>query len=252
MTSTHPKRAGPWPFLVVLCATALLALVLTTSSVTERAASVVPMPQARLPSLPAFAQSEVKTYVNTDDGFPTVDWGYWQEVNPAIVGWVSIPGTAIDYAVVQAPGDDPTYYLDHDIFGQWNPYGCPYVDASCDGLLGLATYVFGHNMGFGDSMFSDLANYSDAGYAKEHLTILVQTPTEKLALTVSAVDVVKGDDPSKRTDFAMQQDLAAWYAERYGQTDVRIEQRPEATRLFVLVTCSYNYFSNERTLVYAN
>jgi sortase B len=173
-------------------------------------------------------------------------------VNPDIVGWVTVPGTAIDYAIVQAPRDSPTYYLDHDIYGDWNPYGCPYVDASCEGLTGFATYIFGHNMGFGDMMFSDFASFGSEGYAREHTTVLIQTPTERLVLSVSAVDVVKGDDPTKRTDFAMQQELTSWYAERFGQADVRIELRPDVTRLFVFVTCSYNYFSNERTLIYAN
>jgi sortase B len=203
-----------------------------------------------VPSPLAFAQPE--TQVVSDDRFPAVDWDYWQGVNPDIVGWVTVPGTAIDYAIVQAPPDNPTYYLDHDVFGRWNPYGCPYVDASCDGLTGLATYIFGHNMGVGDTMFSDFANYGNEGYEKEHSTVLIQTPTERLALSLSAVDVVKGDDPTKRTDFSMQQELSSWYAERYRQADVRIELRPDATRLFVFVTCSYNYFSNERTLVYVN
>jgi sortase B len=196
--------------------------------------------------------AQFETQVLTDDGFPAVDWDYWQGVNPAVVGWLTVPGTAIDYVIVQAPKDNPTYYLDHDVFGKWNPYGCPYVDASCEGLMGFATYIFGHNMGFGDTMFSDFASYGNEGYAKEHSTILIQTPTERLALSVSAVDVVKGDDPAKRTDFAMQQELASWYAERFGQADVRIKLRPDITRLFVFVTCSYSYFSNERTLVYVN
>ena len=29
------------------------------------------------------------------DGFPIVDWGYWEEVNPAVIGWVTIPGTNV-------------------------------------------------------------------------------------------------------------------------------------------------------------
>ncbi|MFR1637951.1 MAG: hypothetical protein ACLSVD_01550 [Eggerthellaceae bacterium] len=24
------------------------------------------------------------------------------------------------------PGGDPDYYLSHDIYRSWNPYGCPY------------------------------------------------------------------------------------------------------------------------------
>jgi sortase B len=229
---------------------ALLALLLAAASMMTRAASVVPAPAAAM--RPPLASVQPETQVAPDDGFPAVDWEYWQGINPAVIGWITVPGTAIDYAIVQAPDDDPAYYLDHDIFGQWNPYGCPYVDAACDGLTGFNAYIFGHNMNFEDSMFSALARFSDEGFAREHATVLIQTPTERLALSVSAVDVVKGDDGSKRTGFAMQQELSAWYAERYGQADVQIEQRPDAERLFILVTCSYNYSSDERTLVYVS
>ena len=58
------------------------------------------------------------------DGFPVVDWEYWLSVNPDIVAWVSVPGTGIDYPVVQASAVDPTFYLDHDVYRGWNPYRC--------------------------------------------------------------------------------------------------------------------------------
>ncbi len=31
-----------------------------------------------------------------NDGSGGVDWGYWQSVNPDIIGWVTVPGTGID------------------------------------------------------------------------------------------------------------------------------------------------------------
>ena len=143
-------------------------------------------------------------------------------VNPAIVAWVSVDGTAIDYAVVQAPGGDPDYYLSHDIYRSWNPYGCPYVDAACDGVGGMSAVVFGHNMGGGFvAMFADFARYSDEAFARSHPTIEMQTPNGAMELSVSAVDVIDGSENAKRTDFSSADEMRAWYAQRFEECDVR-------------------------------
>lgn len=39
----------------------------------------------------------------------------WQ-INPEIYAWIEIPGTAINYPIVQSASDD-LYYLDHTIEG---------------------------------------------------------------------------------------------------------------------------------------
>jgi sortase B len=182
--------------------------------------------------------------------FPSVDWEYWQGVNPDVIAWVTVPGTRIDYAVVQAPDDDPTYYLYHDIYRDWNPYGCPYVDASCEGVNSPHTVIFGHNMiSYSPSMFGDFSQFSNAGYAAEHPVILLQTPDAQMVLDVSSVSIVRGSEQSKRTDFADAAELAKWYEGRFENATVQLANNTEAEQLFTFVTCSYNYFSNERTLV---
>ncbi|MFR7652084.1 MAG: class B sortase, partial [Eggerthella lenta] len=45
------------------------------------------------------------------DGSGGVDWGYWQSVNPDIIGWVTAPGAGIDSPIVQAHEGDPDHYL---------------------------------------------------------------------------------------------------------------------------------------------
>ena len=232
-------------FAIMVAVTALVgaaALGLWLFSIHDRAADVDPSP----------ISADASGSDAASDGVPTVDWDYWLSVNPDIVAWVSVPGTEIDYPVVQASADDPTFYLDHDVYRGWNPYGCPYVDAACDGVGGMSAVVFGHNMGGGFvAMFADFARYSDEAFARSHPTIELQTPNGAMELSVSAVDVIDGSENAKRTDFSSADEMRAWYAQRFEECDVRISNDENASQLFTFVTCSYTTYANERTLVYA-
>jgi sortase B len=242
------KRASPWFILAALCLAALAALFVPYQMATTQATSVVPSPRG----LPSSAQQPQEADV--PDGyepFRTVDWEYWQTVNPAIVAWVTVPDTDIDYAVVQAPKNAPTYYLTHDIYGNWNPFGCPYIDADCDGVAGANTVVFGHNMAIAPTMFSDFAKFSDYDFAQSHRTIYLQTPHSRRIIEVSSISIVAGTEMSKRTEFTDTDDLTAWYRERYISAAVQLQNDQTKHQLFIFVTCSYHYFLNERTLVYA-
>jgi sortase B len=186
-------------------------------------------------------------------GFPDVDWEYWQGVNPDIVGWVTVPGTNIDYPIVQAHADDPSYYLHHDIYRNYNVYGVPYVDADCEdlGLSAQNVYIYGHHMN-NDTMFSAFANYSDKDFANEHEVILLQTPDSKQVLHVRFSRVVNAATERKQIDFPTTQDYINWYQNEALKSSSALDTESVPVHSIVFVTCSYNIFNNERTLVYAS
>ena len=248
----HPRhrRASPWFVLSGSCFMALAVLGGLCLVMAGASNSVVGNPRGRPPE-ELLSPGALAGQGDGEYPFPLVDWDYWKGVNPAVVAWVTVPGTGIDYAVVQALPSGADYYLSHDVYRGWNPYGCPYVDAGCPGMAGSNTVIFGHNMGDGASMFSQFARFSDEGYARDHSLVLLQTPDARLALTVSAVDVVSGHAATKKTRFGGQGEFASWYAERLSEADVRLGADPRPRQAFTFVTCSYNYFSNERTLVFA-
>lgn len=182
-----------------------------------------------------------------------VDWGYWLEVNPDIVAWVTVPGTKVDFPVVRAPADDPDYYLKHDVYGGANPMGTVYLDAECEGIgEGGNSVIFGHH--YGDEVFADMAGYSDPEWARTHRFIILRTPDGTTrVLSVQAADVIPGSAAVKRTDFSGEADLMAYWAERFYKSDVRLADAPAETRqIYTFVTCSYTrWVANERTLTYA-
>lgn len=197
---------------------------------------------------------ESPTVQITDDGFPVVDWEYWQGVNPDVIGWVTVPGTVIDYPIVQAPSDDPDYYLHHDVYRDYNVYGVPYLDVDCadTGLFDSRNaVVFGHHMNDG-SMFAAFADYSNLDFANEHARILVQTPEAKKVYLARCVDIVNGTELAKRTDFNDETDYREWYDSQLSGADVVIDAITQPQTAITFCTCSYNYSSNERTLVVAS
>ncbi|MCI9629242.1 MAG: class B sortase [Eggerthellaceae bacterium] len=189
------------------------------------------------------------------DGFPEVDWEYWQDINPDVVGWITIPDTNINYPIMQAFESDPEYYLKHDIYKNWNPWGVPFLDVQCKdrGLFSsFNAVVYGHNMLDG-SMFEHLVNYSDSNFAEAHRDIYLQTPTTKKIYRVYTADVVRGTDPIKRCNFDDVADYRSWRDLRFEDSQMKLSNdASHVSRTITLCTCSHNYWKNERTIVYAS
>lgn len=92
--------------------------------------------------------------------------------NPHMAGWISIPGTDIDYPVMYTP-DDPEYYLRRAFDGSYAVSGSIFVGEGC-APDGNHVILYGHRMDDG-SMFAGLMNYAQEKYGKEHLTIQYDT-----------------------------------------------------------------------------
>lgn len=228
--------------LAALILLATCAWTLTTLGMYQRADAAQASPS-----------SEVQ--VSDETGFPEVDWDWWQEVNPDVVGWVTVPGTGIDHPIVAASADDPGRYLKTDVYGKRNAAGAVYLDAECDaGLFGSPNAVLNaHHISIGeDSMFADLAKYSDAEYASGRTTVLLQTPDAKRVYEIVAADVINGAEAAKVTDFANEAELSSWLESAVLASDVRLTSDTDSPgHCLTLATCSYNYWDDERTLVYA-
>lgn len=201
----------------------------------------------------AEAQSDAPQY--DAEGFAVVDWDYWRQVNPAVVGWVNVPGTGVSQPICKADSGDPNWWNSHDVYGEHNFMGCPFLDADCTGgLEGSANAVVqGHNVsGAGSGMFADFSEFADEGFAKDHEKVLLQTPTAKMELAAFAVEVVPnaGSDDSLRTSFDSDADFQRYVAERVAASAVRIGGAP-SSQMWTFSTCSYLLTpENERTVVH--
>lgn len=113
------------------------------------------------------------------------------ELNPDFFGWLSIPGTAIDYPVMHTPNESQKY-LRRDFYGEYSSSGTPFLDARCsadsDNLI-----IYGHNMAAG-TMFAPLEGYFKAVFRGEHPTLEWDTADGHKAFTIFAVVNFKSYD----------------------------------------------------------
>ena len=95
-------------------------------------------------------------------------------MNPDLVGWITVPGTRIDYPVVQRP-TQKDYYLYRNFQGEHSYWGCIYVRESCDVFEPSDNVViYGHRMQDG-SMFADLGLYERYSFWESHKTLQFDT-----------------------------------------------------------------------------
>jgi len=105
--------------------------------------------------------------------------------NEDMVGWIQIPGTIVNYPVMQTKSD-MEYYLTRDFDGQYDKNGLPFVDSRSD-VFDRTTNViiYGHCMNSG-SMFASLLNYKDKSYYDAHRIIYFDTLYERAEYEIVA------------------------------------------------------------------
>lgn len=112
--------------------------------------------------------------------FPALQTEY-----PDIKGWISIPGTCVDYPVLQSSADDPEYYLRRTYKGEWRTAGSIFFQWDCS-AESQNTVVYGHNMNDG-TMFAVLQKMTDEAFRNEHSKILLQTSNGLREYQIAAV-----------------------------------------------------------------
>jgi len=130
-----------------------------------------PLPPAEGETAPAATEPETVT-VGGREMLPRFAQLY--ELNPDIIGWLSIPGTKVDYPVMQTP-EDPEYYLKRNFDKKSSARGCIFAQGEADIFAPSDNItLYGHHMKDG-SMFSGLDKYKKQAFFEEHPYIYFDT-----------------------------------------------------------------------------
>ena len=115
-----------------------------------------------------------------------LDWqGLWAQ-NEDIYAWIYIPGTNIDYPVLQHPTDD-VFYLDHNLDGSAGYPGCIYTEPSWNykGFMDRNTVLYGHDLLDG-TMFTQLHNFEDESFFNANRYAFIYTPEDVFVYDIFA------------------------------------------------------------------
>jgi sortase B len=169
-----------------------------------------------------------------------------KEVNDAVVGWITIEGTHIDFPICQAKDND--FYLHNGFDGQYNnELGCPFLDYRCEGdFSGFNSIVYGHHM-TQQRMFADIALFKDKAYLQSH-----QKGTLTLNDGVHNVDFfaymnVKNTAPAYHAVFVSDSEKEEYidyifsdavYISNYSSDDLK---QNDDLHLLLLSTCTFEF-----------
>ena len=114
-----------------------------------------------------------------------IDFAGLQQTNPDVYAWINIPGTSIDYPILQSP-DDNAYYLTHDINREEKAEGAIFTENYNDkDFEDPNTIIYGHDMKNG-SMFQGLHQYMDRSFFDENRTVTIYLPDRILHYRIFA------------------------------------------------------------------
>lgn len=129
-----------------------------------------------------------------------VDFDALRQKNPDVYAWIKIPGTAVDYPVLQSSTDN-AYYLSHTIDHEEKPEGAIFTeDYNTKTFEDPNTVIYGHDMKNG-SMFRSLHNYMDRTFFDENREVLIYLPDKILHYKIFAAYIYDNRHILQSVDF---------------------------------------------------
>lgn len=167
------------------------------------------------------------------------DWDALRQLNADVVGWIIIPGTNVNYPIVQ--GSDNSYYL-YRLFDTTSS-GTGAIFADYEGaptLDGQHNIIYGHNM-FDGSMFSDVLMYTNQDYFNAHRVVYLCTPEKNYELSALATINVPEDAELRKFTFDTEEAFDTFLAETLAAPETvspdLASELQETQSLYSLVTC---------------
>ncbi len=182
-----------------------------------------------------------------------IDFAYLKTLNEDIYAWITVPGTVIDYPVLQHPTDD-AYYLHHNLDGSYGYPGCIYTESlNAKNFTDPNTVIYGHNMKAG-TMFAQLHEFEDRDFFDANREVLVYLPKKTLRYEIFAAYVYDDRHLLYSFDFSDQEVYASYLKSIYDIRDMsaNIDKGitvTEENKIITLVTCMAGEANAEKRLL---
>lgn len=189
------------------------------------------------------------TAEDNGEGF-SVDFDALLEQNADTVAWIRFDEPSqINYPVVKSA--DNTDYLTKTFVANDNKLGAIFMDyRNNSDFSDRNTFIYGHHLNVGGEMFSELLQYEDESFCKEHPNFYIYTPDGKVRMyTIFSAGVVKDTadnyNITYESDEAFTEYLNICKESSNYQVDVELNAQ---SKIVSLSTCT-NVRDDERFLV---
>jgi sortase B len=163
----------------------------------------------------------------------TLDWDMIHQVNSDIYAWIYIPGTKVDYPVLQHPTDDK-YYLEYNMDGSKGRPGCIFTQGiNSEDFTDCNTVIYGHNMHDG-TMFHTLHNFEDASFFDENRYVYIYTEETVLVYEIFAAYTTDNSNIMYTNDLTTEEGYADYIASVY--TDINEDDKANLRRTISVST----------------
>lgn len=170
-----------------------------------------------------------------------IDWPELKKLNANIYAWLYVPGTKIDYPVLQSDTEQQEdFYLNHNVENHYDFAGSIYSRKENEkDFQDPVTVIYGHNM-INGSMFGTLKKFESKDFFEQHSTLYVYLPDKVLQYRILAYyvtddkNILNTYQPQKKKGF---QD----YVESFFRQSGNIRDKPAVLnkdKIVTLSTCS--------------
>lgn len=166
------------------------------------------------------------------------------EINSEAVGWISIPGTDIDYPIAQAK--DNNYYLSHNFDRKKSSHASIFMDCQNE-EEDLNIVIYGHNMKDG-TFFGKLELFLDDVYCENHPIIEMNLWGQMTHWKIFSVHIMGDEMVPLKFESSEQFEKYIEQMKKLSDFDLGIDIGADA-KMLTLSTCGFG--STNRVLVQA-
>ena len=172
-------------------------------------------------------------------------------INPDVYAWIKVPGTNIDYPILQSTTEPDDYYLNMTMDGKYGLPGSIYTEKyNAQDFSDRVTVIYGHTMHDG-TMFSELKKYRDRTFFDQNPYIYIYLPTARLKYQIFATVAFDDRYILGQYNFSNEEDFNGYVSELKSCLDGNVNHDLEIhERIITLSTC-IDEFPDQRWLVNA-
>lgn len=178
-----------------------------------------------------------------------VDWDKLLATNADVYAWIRVPGTNIDYPMLQAPaGKDDDFYLHHDIKKKYSFAGCIYTRReNMKDFSDRLTVIYGHNM-INGSMFGTVQRFEDEDFFKTHKEFYIYMPQKILKYRIVAYMIADDTDILERYQANNELGFEAYVKELKKARNIRKKEKIKPDDSIVTLSTCDSKSGNRRLL----